>query len=222
MTHSLHRQGTRENLANDFTIYCLPSIGINDAGSGTKRCRFLEITLRNHAVCAGQTDIGNTAVYPPQELLRMAQERFRRKGTDGAGDGMAPCICCDNKEDVVNILRETLAEDFGLCVMVQGVVEEVQDCLRQVGLTPHTVHHSLGFWGRTEKLPPREVLEITTMCGHGMVTPGLVEQSLQDVISGRTTPKEAARQLAKPCVCGIFNISRAADLLEQMASSRRG
>jgi hypothetical protein len=218
MTHSLHRQGTRENLSNDFTIYCLPAVGINDKGSGSKRWRFLEIALRNNAVNAGEADIGNIMAYSPQELSGRVRDRFRNRVGDGIGDGMSPCICCANKEDIVNILKETLEADLGLSVVMQGVLEEVEDCLRQVGLKPHTVHHSLGVWGRTEKLPRKEVLEITTMCGHGMVTPNLVKKCVKDVNSGSTTPQKAARLLARQCVCGIFNTSRAAALLEQLAS----
>ena len=56
MTHSLHREGTRENLSNDFTIYCLPAVGINDKGSGNKRWRFLEIALYYEDEKAAETD----------------------------------------------------------------------------------------------------------------------------------------------------------------------
>jgi len=218
MTHSLHRQGTKENLSKDFTMYCLPAVGINDKGSGSKRWRFLEIALRNNAVNAGEADIGNIMVHSRQELSDRVGDRFRNKPGDGVGDGMAPCICCASKEDVVNILKETLEADLGLSIVMQGVLEEVEDCLRQVGLKPHTVHHSLGVWGKTEKLPGKEILEITTMCGHGMASPNLVKQCIKDIISGRTTPREAARLLAQQCVCGIFNTSRAEALLERIAS----
>lgn len=207
MTHSLHRQGTRENLSNDFTMYCIAARGINDKGSGPKKRCFLEIALRNNAVNAGGTDLGNLIAHSRQELL----DRVRDGGT-------AIAVCCANKEDVVNILRETLEANLGLSIVVQGVLEEVEDCLRQIGLKPHTVHHSLGVWGRTQKLPAKEVLEITTMCGHGLVSTNLTKKYIEEVISGRASARGAARLLARQCVCGIFNISRAEALLQRIAS----
>jgi hypothetical protein len=219
MTHSLHREGTRENLSRDFTVYCLPAVGINDQGSGNKRWRFLEIALRNHAANAGQADIGNIMAHSPGELSERVRERFEKSRGDGVGDGMAPCICFAGKEDFVRTLKEAIEADFGLSIVVQGILEEVEDCLRQVGLRPHTVHHSLGVWGRTEKLPGKEILEITTMCGHGMTGPNLVRMCIQDVISGKTTPREAAELLARPCICGIFNPDRAEALLKRIVAT---
>ena len=218
MTHSLHREGTRENLSNDFTIYCLPAVGINDKNSGMKRWQFLEIALRNNAANAGEADIGNIMSHSPRELSERVRARFEKSAGDGVGDGMAPCICFASKEDFVKTLKEAIEADFGLSIVVQGILEEVQDCLMQVGLKPHTVHHSLGVWGRTERLPGKEILEITTMCGHGMTSPNLVKKCIEEVISGKTTPREAARLLARPCICGIFNPSRAEALLQRIAS----
>jgi len=196
----------------------LPAVGINDKESGMKRWRFLEIALRNNAVNAGQADIGNFIAHSPQELSERVRDRFKNSPGDGIGDGMAPCVCCGNKEDFINILKEAIEADFGLSIVVQGVLEEVEDCLGRVGLKPHTVHHSLGIWGKIDKLPGKEVLEITTMCGHGMTSPNLVKKCIEEVISGKTTPREAARLLARPCICGIFNPSRAESLLTRIAS----
>lgn len=210
MTHSLHRQGSRENLSNDFVMYLMPSRGINDKGSASKKRRFLEIVIRNNVVNAGGTDLGNLLIQSPQEMR------------DKISDFPTPvAICCARKEDVVNILKETMEADFGLSIMVQGIFEEVEDCLRQVGLKMHTVNQSLGVWGKTEKLPGKEVLEITTMCGHGLVSTNLVKKLIGDVILGSATPRGAARLLARQCVCGIFNISRAEALLEWIACRSR-
>lgn len=220
MTHSLHREGTRENLAKDFTIYGLPAVGLNDKGSGMNRWRFLEIALRNRPANAGQADIGNMIAHSPEMVSKKVRERFEKSPGDGVGDGMSPCICFASKDNFVKMLKEIVEADFGLCIVVQGVLEEVESCLRQVGLKSHTVHHSLGVWGKTEKLPGKEILEITTMCGHGMTPPNLVRKCIEDVISGRSSPREAAEVLARPCICGIFNPDRAEALLKWIASKR--
>ncbi len=220
MTHSLHRLGSEHNLLNDFTIYCLPAVGINDIGSGIKRTNFLEIALRNNVVNAGEADIGNIMVYPPRDLYDKIRTRNSNVPDNGKGDGMSPCFCCGSKEDLENIIKEALELDLGLSIMVQGILKDVEDCLLRLGLKPHTVHHSLGIWGKTEKLPEREILEITTMCGHGMTSPALVDKCVNDIIAGTTTPQKAARLLAKPCICGIFNPVRAETLLKELVAKR--
>jgi hypothetical protein len=96
--------------------------------------------------------------------------------------------------------------------------EPVRCCCSDLGLepAPHTVNHSLGVWGRTETLPEQDVLEISTMCGHGMVAFGLIRDMVAEVKAGRLTVREAAERLAEPCECGVFNPDRAAALLERI------
>ena len=48
----------------------------------------------------------------------------------------------------------------------------------EVGLNPHTINLSLGIHGGTEALPPAEIRQFTTMCGHAMIAPHLVEDAL--------------------------------------------
>lgn len=213
MTHSLHRQGTRENLTGDFTLICLPAVGINDKGSGPRRHRLLEIALRNNAVNAGQTNIGNLSFYSPEELLERVKHEFAAKDSGG----LSPGVCCNSKDDFVNILKELVKADLGLSVVVQGILKDVIDCLNQVGLKPHTVHHSLGIWGKTDRLPTKGILEITTMCGHGLIGPALVKECISGIVSGAVTSERAARVLAGPCICGMFNIPRAVKLLDKLA-----
>jgi len=218
MTHSLHREGTRENLSQDFTVYCLPAVGINDRNSGMNRWRFLELALRNNPVNAGEADLGNFIAHSKKFLSERVKERFKKSPGDGIGDGMSPCICFGSRKDFINILKDVIQADFGMSIVVQGVLEEVEDCLKEVGLKPHTAHHSLGVWGRVERLPGKEILEVTTMCGHGMTSPNLVKKCIEEIIAGKTTPTEAGKLLARPCICGIFNPSRAETLLKRIAS----
>jgi hypothetical protein len=65
------------------------------------------------------------------------------------------------------------------------------------------------------------VLEINTMCGHGMVTVNLINKVVEDVRSGRVTAEKGAEELFKPCMCGIFNPHRAAKLLTALAGQER-
>jgi hypothetical protein len=72
-------------------------------------------------------------------------------------------------------------------------------------------------WGRTEKLPDAAVMQVTTMCGHGMVAASLVEHYARLVRLKRMTAEQAALEIARPCVCGVFNPVRAARLIEVAA-----
>ncbi len=86
-----------------------------------------------------------------------------------------------------------------------------------MGLQPHTIDLALGVWGNQKLLPKAELMEITTMCGHALTSASLVEDVIDRVRRGSLTPEQGALELAKPCVCGIFNQRRAAELLTDLA-----
>jgi hypothetical protein len=88
----------------------------------------------------------------------------------------------------------------------------------EIGLAPHTVEHSLGVHGKTEKLPDENALEITTMCGHAMVSPNLVLDLVKQIDEGKVTHEKAAIELSRMCDCGIFNPYRAEKLLRKMTT----
>ena len=102
-------------------------------------------------------------------------------------------------------------------MVVSGIFEKVDECIEKAGLKHHTANFSLGIWGKTEKLPGNDVLEITTMCGHAMIATNLAKAMIEEVRTGRKTPEEAARVLTPNCTCGIFNPARAAKLLTKAA-----
>jgi len=65
-------------------------------------------------------------------------------------------------------------------------------------------------------LPDEDILSITTMCGHHMISPNLVKKLVEDVKKGKITPEKAAWKLATFCPCGIFNHVRAEKLIEEL------
>jgi len=125
-------------------------------------------------------------------------------------------IVFDDKDKLLNYLRDLKREDLGMSVVVTGVFDYVNQILEKVGLKPHTVQCSLGVHGKTELLPRKEILEITTMCGHHQIGPRLVEKLLDDIKNNRISLSQAASILAKQCVCGIFNPKRAEILLQRL------
>jgi hypothetical protein len=105
-------------------------------------------------------------------------------------------------------------------VVVSGIFEIVDKCLEEAGLKHHTANFSLGIWGKTEKLPGNDILEVTTMCGHGLISPNLVTAMVKEIKAGTKTTEEAAKTLTPNCTCGIFNPVRAAELLAAIATKK--
>ena len=207
MTHTLHRQGTPENLNNDYVILAMSAKGYNEEGSASKLREFLRIAMRYNPVNMGDMKTGNMYQTDPEEIIR------------GVKDTSIVHAVFTDVRKVARVLQEVKEANLGISVVVSGLFEPVRKCCKELGQkpAPHTVEHSLGVWGRTDKLPERGILEISTMCGHGMVSFNLVRDAVEDVKAGRITAQEAALKLAEPCVCGVFNPTRAAQLLEIMA-----
>ncbi len=203
MTHSLHRRGTAENLSEDYVILMLPAVGINDKNHEPKLRKFMELALSHNPVNLGSMEMGNMYSHKIEEVLNAAH-------------GIVHAVF-DNPQAVTQFLAELKEADLGQSVVVSGIFKSVDQCLEKAGLKHHTANFSLGIWGKTEKLPGDDVLEITTMCGHGLVSASLVKSLVDEIKSGKKTPEAAAKELAPQCACGIFNPTRATRLLAAMA-----
>jgi len=202
MTHTLHRRGSAESLSGDYVMMMLQAIGFNEEGNTPKIQEFLRIALRHNAVNIGSVS-GGGMKEKSEDVIANA---------DKIGQAVFT-----NQEDVTAALKELKEKDLGISVIVSGIYEKVDECLAKAGLKHHTGNFSLGIWGRTEKLPSNEVLEITTMCGHALIAPNLVKEMVKEIKAGAKKPEEAAKVLAPQCACGVFNIKRAADLMKAMA-----
>ena len=124
--------------------------------------------------------------------------------------------CSDrNRDKCFKVIKKIHEMDLGLSVVISGLNEDILDMCQQLDIKPHSANYSLGVHGATELLPPEEVLELLTMCGHGMISKDLVKKAIDEVKRGKKTPYDAAVMVAQPCVCGIFNVSRAERLLSR-------
>jgi len=207
MTHTLHRTGNPESLSRDYVLLFMPSKDINHVGSGPKLRRMLEICLENGAIRIGDCRLGNEYFQGGvDKLLEHVEDRAVVHGV------------FNDPDKVVAALKQLKAEDLGLSVVVSGLFDKVRECCKKAGLTSHTVNNTLGRWGRTDRLPSPDILELITMCGHGMVTVNLIEDTAAKVKDGDMTAEQGAERLFKPCMCGIFNADRAAKLLTAMVS----
>ena len=124
-----------------------------------------------------------------------------------------------DRETLKACLKDMKEQNFGLSVVVSGLYDEVEQICSEVGLSPHTVEHSLAIHGKTGKLPDEKVLEVTTMCGHAMVSTNLVDHMVKKIEGGEMSYEEGAKELCKPCKCGIFNPYRAEKLLRFMTNT---
>ena len=203
MTHTLHRFG--ERLEEDYVTLIMPSKDINHKGAAPKLKRYLELALEAGAIKIGDCRHGN-------EYHQGGVENILKNLED---QSVVHAVFKD-RETLAKALRTYKDADLGLCVVVSGLFSHVGECCRKVGLEKHTINQSMGRWGNTDKLPPPEVLQLNTMCGHGMVSVALIEAVIEDIKSGNCTAAEGAERLFQPCVCGIYNPHRAALLLKDM------
>ena len=58
MSHTLHREGSKEGLARDFVVLAMPVQGHTE-GSGEKLRRFMDISRKYHPVNNGNSKAGN-------------------------------------------------------------------------------------------------------------------------------------------------------------------
>jgi len=203
MTHTLHRRGSPESLSHDFPVLCMVAMGINNVGSKPALQEFFRIANRHNPANMGSVT-ANVIRTPLDDVIANAHNLSQAVFT--------------SKEDVIATLKDLKDADLGISIIVSGLVDVVDECCHAAGLKRHTVEFSLGIWGKTELLPADDVLEVTTMCGHGMVSPRLVESVVADVRAGKVTAQAAGRSLASRCTCGVFNPVRAAELIAAMAA----
>lgn len=204
MTHSLHRRGSACSLKDDFVILVTPAVNVNHIGSGPKLWKVLDIITEVGPNNIGSYETGTIYTGATIEEIRESMPETPR----------VRC-CFDSKEKMLEVVRRIKDEDLGLSVVLSGLNEDILDMCQELDIKPHSVNYSLGVHGATELLPPEEVLELITMCGHGMISKDLVTKAIEEVKKGKKSPYDAAVMVGQPCVCGIFNVSRAEKLLSK-------
>ncbi|MGI6365508.1 MAG: hypothetical protein ACOX2G_07170 [Bacillota bacterium] len=208
MTHTLHRKGTQENLANDYVVFAITAQTVNAKGTAPLFKQFADIVLKYNPVSFGDMKTGNQFGVGMEAIA------------EGYRDNSIVHAVFTDENTVAEVLNELRQADLGASIVVSGLVEQVRECCHKAGIEPHTVEHSLGIFGRTELLPEDEVLEISTMCGHGMVAFSLIKDLVTKVEKGRLTSSQAAEKLAGMCHCGVFNPARAEKIIDKMLNKR--
>ena len=201
MTHTLHRTGDIESLCSDYVWQVYPTRGVNDDDLPCKYSQVIDLVVSLGSRNWGDVRTGSARSTPVETIRANLSESSRLRGV------------FTDKETVVEFIRRIRQMDTGLSVVISGLTDEIFDVCGQVDLSPHSVNLSLGVWGRTDMLPPEDVLELTTMCGHHQISPNLVPEMKEAVAQGRVSREEAAEQMSRLCPCGVFNTERAVQLL---------
>lgn len=225
MTNTLHRFGDAASFRDDFVVFAIPSRGNNDQDSVPKLRRFLEMAVPFHPVNLGDARHGG-ALRPSRSMNPTAHwNRGTKPDFAAVIAGLnAPTTAAavfDNRPAAEDFVKAVVAADLGLSVNISTAIDGAEQCCDAAGICRHSVGYSLGFEGKTEYLPGSDVLQISTMCGHGMVSASLAKKMIDWVKEGRRTPEQAVTYLQRFCSCGVFNPSRACRILEQARTGAR-
>ena len=217
MTNTLHRYGSAASFGDDVIIFAIPCKGRNDEGAVERLRRFLEICQAHGPVNMGNAE--SSSFRPSRHLTPSAHW-----GRDVAADPKSVIAAIekirtvaavfDSRDKAEACLRDVIAADLGLSVNVATSVDGARELASACGIPRHSVEYSLGFADPHDRLPDRQVLALSTMCGHGMVSANFARRMLDMVREGRRSPDQAAVTLARFCPCGAFNPARARRLLE--------
>ena len=201
MTHTLNRKGLSENRpGEEIVVLCMVT-----QSEKPKKKEAMKQMVKTILKYRPDNIIGAPLGLNEEEII-----------------GLCSQVCVvtavfNRKEDVRRLVEDIKTQHLGISVVLSGLFSDVREICEANDLKEHTYNISLGVFGKTENLPAEKVLEITTQCGHGLISPNLAENVLKQIRKGKMTSVEAARLLIKPCVCGIGNPERITRLLNEMA-----
>jgi hypothetical protein len=228
VTNTLHRYSEHyafepgpnpEPVRDDYIVFAMASKDLNDDNLVEKYRAFLRLALKHKPVNIGDATKGG-ALRPRRDLNPTTHWR-RDHAPDpeqviaGIEGHTTVAAVFDNYESMRAFVEELKTADLGISVNISAPMEEARRCCRDAGISRHSVEYSLGFRGRVERLPDATTLELSTMCGHGMLSANFARKMIDWVKEGRRTPDEAARYMARFCSCGVFNISRAERIIKE-------
>ncbi len=200
MTHTLIRTGLSESRpGEEIVVLCM--------AHGPEKAQKMEEMKRA---------AGTVLSYKPDNILgRPFGLDDEQIATMAPMTGIITAVF-NNKEDVKNLVEDIKSQDLGISVVLSALYSDVRDVCKCAGLKEHTYNISLGVFGKTERLPDEKTLEITTQCGHALISAHLVEAVVKKIRKGKMTVEEAAKMLVSPCACGIGNTRRIEKILTEI------
>ena len=201
MTHTLNRTGLDDTKpGEEFVILCMAHY--KDKAARSKQMEEMARVIIDHRPI---NFIGHPLGIKEDDLAPLA--------------GLTGIITAvyTNKDLVIRLVKEIKSRKLGISVVLSGLFSDIGDVCRATGLTEHTSHIALGVFGKTEKIADPLTMEITTQCGHALVSRQYVKDIVKRLQKGKLTAAEGSELLAKPCVCGILNPKRTETILTKMA-----
>jgi hypothetical protein len=193
--------------------------GKNDENSVPKLKKFLEIALPFKPVNLGDPRHGGALRSSKQMDPTSHWHRDMKPDFDAVVDGLdtptTAAAVFDNRVAAEDFLKAVVEADLGLSVNISTSIDGAEQCCHAANICRHSVGYSLGFEGKTTHIPNEDVLKLSTMCGHGMVSAGFARKMVDWVKEGRRTPEQAATYLMRFCSCGVFNPARATRILDE-------
>jgi hypothetical protein len=217
VTNTLHRYGNADSFRDDYIIFAMPSKGNNDVGSVEKLRQFLTICVRHRPAnigASGRSSYRPSAGLNPSVHWKRDLEPDFQTVINGVRSAGTAGAVFDSRANAVACLREVIDADLGLSVNISTSVDGAKEVGRECGIERHSVEYSLGFQDPKHHLPRSQILELATMCGHGMVSFSFAQKMIDLVREGRRTPAQAVAALTRFCPCGVYNPSRATRLIE--------
>ena len=224
MTNTLHRYGKAESFNDDYVIFAIPSKGKNDEDCIPKLKDFLNICLKHNPVNIGN---GQRGILAPQKNLgpRAHWKRTDIPDFNAVIEGVLKpgtvSAVFSKKSDAIECLKEVIEADFGISINISTSVENAKEAACECGITRHSVEYALAVSDPHDHLPNSQILSLSTMCGHGMVSFNMARKMLDMVREGRRIPEEAVKTLSRLCPCGVYNPERAKRLLNEASKEQR-
>jgi hypothetical protein len=232
MTHSLHREGRPDSLEKDYVLFIYPARGFNYKRSAPKVRRLAELVFlsgpvgmmakersrsMNRTGKPDDTEVPVRIKIDGEQIPGAVLSAEQLKLEDIRSDGTRVYSIFDSRENLKAALKRIKEADEGISIMVSGLIDRVREIAAEIGIDPHMINLSLGIHGRTDRLPPADIREFTTMCGHGLVSPHLIKDTIRRVKTRKTGEWEGSLFIAEQCICGIYNPCRSAELLREKA-----
>lgn len=200
MTHTLNRTGLHSgNSGEEIVVLCMVQRKIKE-----EKAEAMKLVTRAVLDHGPINFIGAPLGFGEEDVVALSPQT-----------GIVTAVF-DDADRVSALLAELQRLDLGISVVLSGLFADVRQLCARNDLMEHTFHTSLGVFGKTDRLPEDNVLEITTQCGHSLISPQLVRHLVRKIRKGKTTPAEAAQVLLKPCACGIMNPRRIESILGQL------
>lgn len=224
MTNTLHRYGKADSFRDDYIIFAIPSKGKNDVNCVPKLKEFLRICARHNPVNMGNGQQGILApdkdLNPGSHWKRTEQPDFEAVIEGVYKPGTVSAVFSD-ESNTRECLKEIINADFGISVNISTSVENAREAARRCGISRHSVEYALAVNDPHDHLPNSQILSLSTMCGHGMVSFNLARKMLDMVREGRRTPEQAVATLTRFCPCGVYNPARAKRILMEASQEQR-